>query len=386
MSEVFRHPNQLSPYLLTQIFHRHGVLEKGEVRHIVQRPAPGGSMALNRYLEVAYSPDADNIAPKRLFLKLEPECDTEEALLYKYVFPAIAKMPVPKCFAVESFPNRKGFYLFLEDLSATHRGPTYGPGCIWPTVSDLEVFEQTMDGYAKFHAFAWGDWTVHEREPGKRKIRALPERVQKICDYKDAALGDVVIALCSRAYLDAQDIRSNFNTRLEDLEKWLVFMDNLLSDRQRDLYRRMVIQGTDLLVKRIADGRHLCLIQQDAKPEQSLYPINPKTHRVCITDWGAILLQFGPYDLARHLCRFSFEFRQQTEEHLVRYYHERLLAYGIENYDWHTCWYDYRLGLLKALYPRRMREPFEHWSEHIEWCALNELQAFEDLDCEELFN
>lgn len=156
MTDTLRHPRDLTPEHLTQILKECGALIRGEVRGIKQRRAPGWSGSYNRHLEVDYSPETIDSAPTRLFLKLEPEDHNLEVAIYKHYLPTIQDMPAPKSYAAEYNPDERGFYLLLEDLSATHHSPEYGPGCAWPQVSDKRTFEQVMDGYARFHAFGWG--------------------------------------------------------------------------------------------------------------------------------------------------------------------------------------------------------------------------------------
>ena len=43
------------------------------------------------------------------------------------------------------------------------------------------------------------------------------------------------------------------------------------------------------------------------------------------------------------------ETRRAAEEEIVRAYHDDLLATGVADYDWASCWQDYRRGVFAGL-------------------------------------
>jgi hypothetical protein len=76
--------------------------------------------------------------------------------------------------------------------------------------------------------------------------------------------------------------------------------------------------------------------------------------------------------------------RRAFERDLLRTYHDKLLMYGVKNYDWDACWYDYRLSAIGNLFV-----PVWQWSAKL-WPAIwwphleRAILAFEDLDGGEL--
>jgi hypothetical protein len=63
---------------------------------------------------------------------------------------------------------------------------------------------------------------------------------------------------------------------------------------------------------------------------------------VAIVDWSPSIGS-GADDAAYFMgTGMDAEPRQQHERHLLKEYHDRLVAYGIDNYDFNACWLDYR--------------------------------------------
>ena len=75
-----------------------------------------------------------------------------------------------------------------------------------------------------------------------------------------------------------------------------------------------------------------------------------------------------------------------NERTLVKRYHERLLAYGVHDYGWETCWRDYRLLAAEhVLYPLRWWMsglPQDFWGMFVRPA----LTGFRDLGCADLLS
>jgi aminoglycoside phosphotransferase (APT) family kinase protein len=74
---------------------------------------------------------------------------------------------------------------------------------------------------------------------------------------------------------------------------------------------------------------------------------------VAIVDWSPSLGS-GAADAAYFMgTGMDAYLRQPDERHLLKEYHDRLVAYGIDNYDFDACWRDYRhnsfAGLVMAV-------------------------------------
>ena len=70
------------------------------------------------------------------------------------------------------------------------------------------------------------------------------------------------------------------------------------------------------------------------------------------------------------------------EKDLLHRYHSQLCDRGIAGYDWEQCWYDHRLGVVGQVNRRIKHATFDS-AVGLGICD-NCLNAFEDLECEEL--
>jgi hypothetical protein len=90
------------------------------------------------------------------------------------------------------------------------------------------------------------------------------------------------------------------------------------------------------------------IVHQDFRDDNLMFGPD----RVCILDWQTVQLGAGLADLAYYLAAsLRTEDRRAHEDGLVRSYHQRLLAQGVE-LAWDTCWRDYRrhgLALLTTI-------------------------------------
>jgi hypothetical protein len=72
------------------------------------------------------------------------------------------------------------------------------------------------------------------------------------------------------------------------------------------------------------------------------------------------------------------------EQALVKHYHNRLLAYGIQGYNWETCWHDYRLYTIRNLLVPLRAFHYGHWAPH-RWAQIEKgFMAYADLNCADL--
>jgi aminoglycoside/choline kinase family phosphotransferase len=73
------------------------------------------------------------------------------------------------------------------------------------------------------------------------------------------------------------------------------------------------------------------------------------TDAFTVCDWQIVIKGLGAFDLAYLLAgNISVEDRREHEQYLVRLYHHHLVENGVEDYDFDTCWRDYRTCVLVA--------------------------------------
>jgi thiamine kinase-like enzyme len=142
-----------------------------------------------------------------------------------------------------------------------------------------------------------------------------------------------------------------------------------------------------ILMERLLMSRGLTIVHNDAHSGNFLLPTDLHRERIYIVDWEQWSLGIGPFDTAYLIALFWYpERRDRFEAELVRFYHNRLQAYGVSGYEWEICWNDYRLGAINNLLV-----PLWAWASlglDFGWHRWHQLEkamlAFEDLNCERL--
>jgi hypothetical protein len=97
----------------------------------------------------------------------------------------------------------------------------------------------------------------------------------------------------------------------------------------------------------LSEPGRFSLIHGDYRLDNLLF--DPDQTRVTIVDWQTLGAGLPARDLAYFTATSLLpDVRANLDEHLVTAYHDQLLSYGITDYDWDTCWRDYRIGMLQA--------------------------------------
>jgi len=87
------------------------------------------------------------------------------------------------------------------------------------------------------------------------------------------------------------------------------------------------------------------LIHIDYRLDNLLIDERASPPRVTVVDWQSITLGRPLGDVAYFLgAGMTADRRRDAERDIVRAYHAALRARGIDGYDWHACWDDYRRG------------------------------------------
>jgi thiamine kinase-like enzyme len=172
---------------------------------------------------------------------------------------------------------------------------------------------------------------------------------------------------------------------------YLQFLGERLFDDERKMYEAILSALPRLWEKRLKprlEARsNLTLIHMDFHFANVLLPRTPGSDDVRLIDWASWNIYMGAQDLAYAIgLHWSPKRRKVLEADMVKLYHQRLLAHGVEGYSWEECWDDYRIGIIV-----NVLSPILRWAMFDEaktgwWWSIVErtLQAFEDLDCAEL--
>jgi hypothetical protein len=356
MAAVIRAIEQVTPSWLTQVLRQGGYLERGEV--VAVRPgdrgratASGPGFDPSHRLAVSYSDDAPPSAPRQLYLKTYDEAIYAQAgrlevTFYTAIAPEMPYPPAAHCYHAAYDAETGAFHLLLQDVSETHRAVHPESPAPRPDV------EQMLDALAQLHAY----WWAHPR------------------------LGKGVGMLPT-----SESVDNEFTILRDAFPGYVDFLGDRLSTRRRGIYERVLAALPGVLVQHLAHGR-LTLVHNDAHAGNFLLANDPDKQSSYIVDWEQWGVWAGLRDVAYLIALFWYpERRGRMEASLVRHYHHLLCKYGVNGYDWHACWHDYRLHAIENLLV-----PFWAWVDgtwdgfrgYHRWHQLEKaMLAFDDLAC-----
>lgn len=349
-------PDEVTPELLSSWLKADGSVPSASVRGVRVVSSSSTETSHTAVFDLDLAPESQALVPGSLFFKSAVGSTAEvEHCIYRKLSSEDAGMALPRCFAAGFDPTTDSYYLLLEDLSQSHVVVPYMDDVDWyrseytPTVA-----QQIVDSFAAVHAYFWGNLSVSH---------ALEIRSTDLIH-------------------DEGDIRGGFDFSGDRLEGFLRTSDGRLSQRHRDLFRRVSITYPSKLVDRILTHEHLTLAHRDPHTMNVLVPRSPD-HRPVIIDWATAGLWVGAHDLASHIVPFWFRsVRNAMERGLIERYHQKLCEHGVSGYSWDDCWADYRLGVIGQV-NQRLKNQFLDSVAGL-WICDNCISAFEDLGCAEL--
>ena len=306
----------------------------------------GKPLSLLLKLIPTYAPTAPAGLPRSFVLKLaKPGAPSVAATrrrakehdFYTTVAPVMVDPPLVRVWSSAHNPGSGATHLLMDDLEATHARPPRG---LPPTEVQAAA---TVDALAAIHA-AWWD---------------QPDVVQ-VASLRDDAWIDARVRSAARA------------------------VDGLLSDAGNHLapgMRRALAEARTAYggLLRAATNGPATLVHGDAHAWNCLTSTSGAAP--VLLDWEAWTVDTGAYDLASLIAlRFDPETRRLLEPGLLRRYHDRLQALGVERYAWDVLLADYRRAVLRrALVPAfqwRRGLPVATWWNNLSRISL----ALADLD------
>ena len=352
MGSAIEHVEQITPQWLTDLLQRQGALPQGRVIQVTPGEAAQTFASLVWRLEVAYSADAAQGAPRRLFLKVSRPAlapgaysakgQQREIDYYRAIAPAMdGALSVPCYDAVYDLESGAA-HLLLRDVSETHEA------CADPRPGHCE---RAIDCLAHLHA----SWWDHPRLG--QDIGRYPTREERGQDWAGT---------------------------VESTTAFLAALGDRISPSRRATYER-VLRALPELYERHATGRNLTLAHGDAHLGNFLFPRDAAVHKTYLVDWQFWHPTIGGTDLAFMMATgWAPETRRRLERALLDRYHRRLLAHGVQGYSRVACWDDYRLSvILVSIFIPVWRWAVFKWA--IDPSTVERtMTAFEDLRCAEL--
>jgi thiamine kinase-like enzyme len=358
MSHLITDLEQVTPEWLTTVLQEQGSLEQGIVV-AVETSSQSLKTSTVSQLKISYSDDAPASAPGRLFFKLsDPDIRSnlysshaKEVEFYTKIAPTQIEPLVVRCYDAFYSPELDRAHLLLEDPSDTHY---HISGGLTPRPSE---YEQAIDCLAKLHASYW-------EHPRLGQDLGPPLNVQMFIQ---------AFAMWLPGFLD--------------------FAGDRLFGYERQLYEKAIVALPSLwerhLQWRLAEGKNLTLIHTDIHFNNFLFPNDPQHDTTRIIDWQSWGVYIGAHDLAYAIALgWPQRRRRVIEQNLVRRYYDGLQKYGVANYDWDSCWFDYRLSLIVSLFTPVLRWAlFDESKTGWWWGTVDDtMSAFEDLNCAELLD
>lgn len=358
MGPTTRAVQDLTPNKISEMLQNCGELRHGEVTSFTIDRLVETDISVTAALDLSYSAEVSKTPPNRLFLKVAECSGPKKALevdFYQSVGPSLQDDILLTCYGVNASMDSGVYCLLLEDVSNTH--------VLDPKLDDIEwckseydpfVAEQVVDGFARIHSLFWGDQGL---------------------EMSSHSYNDLLV--------DEDMIRAESTFTTSEVSAFLDVFGTRLGTKFSNIFRKVSEVYPDLIVDRVLNGGHLTLTHRDSHAANVLVPQDPSKDRPVVVDWATCARAVGVHDLATHIPPYWHRtVRNAMEEGLLRRYHAKLCAYGVNGYSWDQCWYDYRLGVMGCLNNRIRHSPFD--SAVGLWICDNCINAFVDLDCEDL--
>ncbi|HXC55883.1 MAG TPA: phosphotransferase [Rhizomicrobium sp.] len=304
-------PAAVTPDWLTRVLARGGVAAR--VRSFAARPVGTGQIGQSVKFTLDYAAPAPG-APASLVGKFpapgEESRGTGVALgnyirevnFYKYLAPT-ALIATPKCYFTEVDPATSEFVLMMEDLAPAEQGDQL-KGC------SLEQARLALAEAAKLHASHWNDAAIEDLAwvSGTKAAAAFGSAdPQAIVHLWQAFCARYTGRIAPEARRIGDTLTANFA-------------------RYSTLYT-----GPKSLV-------HI-----DYRPDNMMFATPAGGRPLTVLDWQSLAFGCGVTDVAYFLAgALPRDRRRALERELLREYHDGLCALGVKDYDYETCWTDYR--------------------------------------------
>lgn len=350
-------PRALTAAWLSDALRSSGRLESGAVVAVDATPVGTGQMCDSIRLTLRYDTDTD--APSTLIAKLPAADETSRATALalrsyenevRFYQQLAAHLPIrtPAVHYADIDVDTASFILLLEDMAPARQGDQLA-GCS-PAVAAIAV-----DELVKLHAPRWNDptlasieWLHRDRDASRQfMLMLLPGLWAGFRERYAAELGPAVHTAGSALF--------------GRLEQYLV-------------------TGT----------QPWSIVHGDYRLDNLLFDPSPGGVPITVVDWQTCTHGAPLQDVAYFIgAGLLPEQRRAEETDLVRRYHAGLLTAGVAvDYDWDSCWRDYRrgtwAGLVMAIAASMLVERTERGDQMFLTMAARHAEHALDLDAIEL--
>lgn len=293
------------------------VLGSDIVRGVTATPVGAGQMADSYRLSLDYE-SGTNSGPSSLVVKL-PSAEessrstaawtgayTREVRFYQRLA-GLVDMRTPGCYFSDVTDDGTEFILVLEDVSPS-RNIDQIAGC------GADDADTALAQAAALHGPSWGQqW------------------------------------LKSESWLSLEDVGSLLCMSVPSaIDPWLERFSQFLEPEHISVIVRLG-QEVGSWLPSLSD--HRSLWHADYRLDNLLFePTSTPSAIMTVIDWQSVAAAPGIIDVSYFLgSSMTEENRLKHERHLVREYHRRLLAYGVQGYSAEDCWREYRAHAVYGL-------------------------------------
>ncbi|MHA1931913.1 MAG: oxidoreductase family protein [Promethearchaeota archaeon] len=366
-NKVITDIEQLIPERLTRIFKNKGYLNQGKVTKIIKKNSQESLSSNLHFLEINFSNNAHTkpVSPE-IVVKIPKRSarffGKHEAKFYSNIAETMDEMPIPTCYDAVHSNITLLSHIILQNLSDTYI--ELPGGSVPPSKHHCE---KAIDCLAELHAFWWDH--------------------SKLKEFTRYA---VVLGIMKENSFNEKEIFKWFKNQRRDLKQFfsiqkIPFIEGI-SDKRKEIFKTVFSLYPQLIYDRMS-RKNITLIHSDAHFWNFFYPkdIDNEKLKACLTDWGTWGIGVGCQDLVFMIGIFlPPESRRLMEKDLIKRYYNNLLKFGIENYSWDECYYDYKLlaflNLFRIIDWWRRNAPPKTWWPLFESCIC----TIEDLNCMEL--
>ena len=380
--KVITNIEQLTPEWLTSIFKNKGYLSQGKVTKIIKKKSQETITSNVHFLELTFSTDAQKEpASPEIVAKIPKPTDfanvvgKHEAKFYNIVAKMMNEMPIPTCYDATYSEETGLSHIILENLSKTHL--EYLESSIWnPYPPSKRYFERAIDCLAELHAFWWDHAKLEELSKNSNILYTFKENSFNE-DYNEDQKGTL------KQFLEF--VNSNEDQK-GTLKRFLEFVGDRISNNRKELFKTIFSLYPQVAYERIKK-ENITVIHADAHFWNFFYPkdMTNQKSKAILSDWQTWSISVGGQDLAYMIGLFFYpDYRHLMEKELIKRYHNDLLKFGIKDYSWDDCWYDYKLfailNIYRIIWWWSVNMPSQLWWPRLE----SSISTIEDLNCMEL--
>jgi hypothetical protein len=304
-------PQDVDAAWLTTALRRAGALgEAARVASVASRAVGHGLIGDSFRFELTYEGDAPG-APASLVGKFPAQDPVSKATgvsmnlyarevsFYREMARTV-KIHTPHAYAAELNPETGDFILLFEDLTPARHGDQL-TGC------SLKDAETAVLEAAALHGPRWGD-------PALASLDWLNSRP----------------AANESIYEILPDVIAGFRERYQEI----LTPDHMaVCEALPDVLQRVNADQT----------APMTIMHGDFRLDNILFDVQGGRHRMATLDWQTVGLGPGLVDVAYFIsASLPPDVRRANEAALVRRYHDELLSFGVQGYDFDACWRDYR--------------------------------------------